>query len=679
MSFTKKTASSHVLSCTSTNNNTIRVRGSALYAEGSPTPYNAAEIQGVGDRVGRNLLNSFGYSSASITTPSSSRALTNQYGTTISTTDPENTITITQAKTANPNNSYAFVNGYFCIGINKELYGKYVKFVCDIEIIDNPLNATQFGVLPGGEFLNLITPKNGKIICSMYIPASMEKQEIEIRNCGCSMVVSNIMVVAYGETNMNYRPYGEEEKYEIPIKISGKNMLDIAGINDKGRYSATISSGVKISYDKDTQIITLNGTSTSATSTNQFVLNGEIFGDVIISAKVIGGSVSGSGYYFGLSAASYALPGDVRIQLTENGIDTTKSAGTRTPQKSGKYVVIQSNAAVTYNNFQFQLQIEEKCETPIKILIPYPYRDKTKTENGVTFTDNGDGSITVNGTATADTLFFLLSVNSDYIYAGTYTLTGCPKGGSETTYCQVLGSSDYRDFGNGITRTYAADYKQNVFIKICSGYTANNLVFRPKLVKFEDTAATEYEPYYESIEKIITLSHPLYGKDGNFDNVNFKSGKALRNVFYKELTGNEKWQQSDKYINTYYATDIMNRRAPYGHRYCSHYKEVLAPDIEVDREEKATGIMWDMIPLLIRDDNCKTIDEFKAFLKEQKDMGNPVTLVVTAANFDKPYTENIDMPTLPTIDGTTKIKIDTKIVPENVDISFYQYQDEDGE
>ena len=153
----------------------------------------------------------------------------------------------------------------------------------------------------------------------------------------------------------------------------------------------------------------------------------------------------------------------------------------------------------------------------------------------------------------------------------------------------------------------------------------------------------------------------------------------MRNVLYKELTGNEKWQQSDKYINTYYTTDIMNKRAPYGYRYCSHYKEVLASDIEVDREEKVTGMVWDMIPLLIRDDNCKTVDEFKAFLKEQKDMGNPVTLVVTAANFDKPYTENIDMPTLPTIDGTTKIKIDTKIVPENVDISFYQYQDEDGE
>ena len=35
-----------------------------------------------------------------------------------------------------------------------------------------------------------------------------------------------------------------------------------------------------------------------------------------------------------------------------------------------------------------------------KNLLPYPYHHTTKTENGITFTDNGDGSVTVSGTAT---------------------------------------------------------------------------------------------------------------------------------------------------------------------------------------------------------------------------------------------------------------------------------------
>lgn len=38
-----------------------------------------------------------------------------------------------------------------------------------------------------------------------------------------------------------------------------------------------------------------------------------------------------------------------------------------------------------------------------KNLVDYPYEDTTKTSNGISFTDNGDGSITVSGTATAVT------------------------------------------------------------------------------------------------------------------------------------------------------------------------------------------------------------------------------------------------------------------------------------
>ena len=55
------------------------------------------------------------------------------------------------------------------------------------------------------------------------------------------------------------------------------------------------------------------------------------------------------------------------------------------------------------------LGMEQPAEVSVssKNLIPYPYVDTTKTVNGVTFTDNGDGSITVNGTATELAYFIL--------------------------------------------------------------------------------------------------------------------------------------------------------------------------------------------------------------------------------------------------------------------------------
>ena len=126
-----------------------------------------------------------------------------------------------------------------------------------------------------------------------------------------------------------------------------------------------------------------------------------------------------------------------------------------------------------------------------KNLLPYPYYDTTKTINGITFTDNGDGTITVDGTATADIYFFLQS--NITLSSGTYIMSGCPTGGSTTTYFIGFGSSTDADIGNGAVRTLPEDRTMNLFIKILNGTAVSNIVFKPQLE--EGTTATEYEPY----------------------------------------------------------------------------------------------------------------------------------------------------------------------------------------
>ena len=130
-------------------------------------------------------------------------------------------------------------------------------------------------------------------------------------------------------------------------------------------------------------------------------------------------------------------------------------------------------------------------------LIPYPYTETTKTANGVTFTVNSDGSVTVSGTATKNTSFFLVSENPTMclnLRAGeNYALSGCPKGGSDTTFSMYIQDISYTqsiiDYGNGATK--ATSYTQYyAFIRIAEDYTANNLVFKPMLV-----AGTEAKPY----------------------------------------------------------------------------------------------------------------------------------------------------------------------------------------
>ena len=125
-----------------------------------------------------------------------------------------------------------------------------------------------------------------------------------------------------------------------------------------------------------------------------------------------------------------------------------------------------------------------------KNVLPYPYIETTKTQNGVTFTANGDGTITVNGTATANMEFQLcrlsLSAHNNLKIDGIYELTGCPSGGSRTTDMLVWDTVGY-DIGSGLTkRVINSSLSRVIAIIIRSGTECNNLVFKP-MFKFVDT------------------------------------------------------------------------------------------------------------------------------------------------------------------------------------------------
>lgn len=137
-----------------------------------------------------------------------------------------------------------------------------------------------------------------------------------------------------------------------------------------------------------------------------------------------------------------------------------------------------------------------------KNLIPYPYTDTTKTINGITFTDNGDGSITVNGTATANAIYFVRTNTNFTVEKGIYTLSGCPTGGNKSSYS--LGIDVYNDktwlknffdYGEGVfvDLTSSVFTGLPVYIRVVTGTTVNNLVFKPMLEL--GNTATDYEPY----------------------------------------------------------------------------------------------------------------------------------------------------------------------------------------
>ena len=192
------------------------------------------------------------------------------------------------------------------------------------------------------------------------------------------------------------------------------------------------------------------------------------------------------------------------------------------------------NTATDYEPYGYKIPFVNRG----KNLIPYPYATTTKTENGVTFTDNGDGSITANGTATGASQYFL-KFSPDYFKLdknATYILSGCPSGGTLTTYriefflyqgnTQLLYK---RDTGNGVIINNIPENYDIVTIKIMvySGTTVNNLVFRPQLEL--GNTATDYEPY--RAPDTTNVYHTAQLKDG--ESISYKADDLPELQLYK--------------------------------------------------------------------------------------------------------------------------------------------------
>ena len=167
------------------------------------------------------------------------------------------------------------------------------------------------------------------------------------------------------------------------------------------------------------------------------------------------------------------------------------------------YILVAEGATV--DNVTFKPQLEEGTtvsdfktyksvgDLGTKNLIPYPYYNTTKTVNGITFTDNGDGSITANGTATADA-YFSFSGRLDTFEKKKYMLSGCPTGGSKTTYQLNAVSQKLNDDGTYTNLIGAYDYGLNAALDLTdvdfdvvsfsfaikSGQTVSNIIVKPQ-------------------------------------------------------------------------------------------------------------------------------------------------------------------------------------------------------
>ena len=114
----------------------------------------------------------------------------------------------------------------------------------------------------------------------------------------------------------------------------------------------------------------------------------------------------------------------------------------------------------------------------------------TQTKNGITFTNNNNGSYTFNGTASAYTTFVLnnnLSFNGNYTYVMRDTAT--------SGFVMYLQNSSGQGIGQATTHTTIDNSIGIMVIGINNGVSLNNVTINPYVYKGAYDSTIEYEPY----------------------------------------------------------------------------------------------------------------------------------------------------------------------------------------
>jgi hypothetical protein len=250
-------------------------------------------------------------------------------------------------------------------------------------------------------------------------------------------------------------------------------------------------------------------------------------------------------------------------------------------------------------------------------LVKFPYSTASAAnKNGLVFTSQQDGSITVDGTATADTWYLVEGGIEKRLPMNTpMALSGCPAGGSRGSYYigLYLGGTWFSDVGKGNTNIKLTTRKirSRVEITIIKGTVCNNLTFYPKI-----EVGTTITPYskYQGSTNTLTLPETVYG--GEVDAV---TGTTKSLYVFKAFDGTEDLIEKAQGQYAFYLPETSD----YG--ICSHFKSLSSNDLH--NGVKGTYLMYTIAAIF--NTNFASVDEFKSYLRSQAEAGTPVQICYT--------------------------------------------------
>lgn len=314
-----------------------------------------------------------------------------------------------------------------------------------------------------------------------------------------------------------------------------------------------------------------------------------------------------------------------------------------------------------------------------KNLIPYPYADTTKEHSGITFTDNGDGSITANGKVsdTRNAIFYFYR-STEGLQDGKYALSGATA--PFELYCRGYSTADmigmYADAGNGSVGNVSGQFEKGVTIyaSIPKGTIVENLVIRPQLELSPEV--TPYELYVEPVTTNIYAKEPIRRIYDYADIINLSTQKITRNIKETILNGTENCSiggagtQSERIL---YNLSIFNAMASTP-SLCTHAKSTVDSGLGWSGSEFILFVGTSDVRFY-RPFYCNIADFsepspaiWRNYLSQLYAEGNPYKVYCVR---EEPEEEDISLPTLPTVKGTTIYEVDTTVQPSKMEVEYY--------
>ena len=396
-------------------------------------------------------------------------------------------------------------------------------------------------------------------------PTSENSSNLQINNNKAIMTINSLELTGGATATTD----------DIIVTRSGKNLLD-----GNLRTTPKTQNGITIQYLPDEDCYLLNGTCTANTShyliTHNLFVNGRITASmVVISGTCEGASQFSISYRDNLSETTFPL------WVTKNIITGNLSINQGVHKYIGAtwfYIA----KGTSFNNYKIKIQIElgtvvteyEPYLPPKSLTFSRDYLlslkgvnnllDKSKflatqTKNGITFTNNGDGTITVNGTLIDNTVetYYIISGDIELDSTHKYLALGCPSGGSRKTFFMTDWGA-INDIGNGIIFANR-NLSHNLQIRILT--TVSNLVFKPQLYDLTAIYGEGNEP--TTVEQFLK-DYPLSSTDNL--TITKNSVKYNDTDITSEVTGLDEFMKTDTntaIIDTNYAMGSISADVDY--------------------------------------------------------------------------------------------------------------------